>query len=51
VVTNRVRDGSAETGSWRPADLPRGDYILRIIAADYAGNEARNGRDVPITIE
>jgi len=51
VVTNRVRDGSAKTGSWRPADLPRGDYILRIIAADYAGNEARNGRDVPITIE
>lgn len=50
IVSNRVRGGVAEVGRWRPADLPPGDYILRILAADYAGNEAVEGRDVPITV-
>jgi hypothetical protein len=50
VVTNRVRDGRAEAGDWRPADLAPGDYTIRILAADYAGNEALNGRDLPITV-
>jgi sugar lactone lactonase YvrE len=50
VVTNRVRGGQAETGAWRPADLAPGDYTLRILAADYAGNEAKDGRDLPITV-
>jgi sugar lactone lactonase YvrE len=51
VVTNTVRDGIARTGSWRAADLPPGDYVLRILATDYAGNEAKAGRDLAITIE
>ena len=51
VVTNVVRDGRAFADTWRTSDLPPGDYILRIIAADYSGNEADAGRDVPITIE
>ncbi len=51
VVTNTVRDGHAKAGSWRAADLPRGDYLIRIFAADYAGNEAVGGRDLAITIE
>ena len=50
VVTNRVRGGRAERGEWRPADLPPGDYTLRILAADYAGNEAVEGRDLPIAV-
>jgi hypothetical protein len=50
VVTNRVRGGRAETVGWRPADLPPGDYTLRIIAADYAGNQAVDGRDVAIIV-
>lgn len=50
VVTNRVRGGRAETGGWRPADLAPGDYTVRIFAADYAGNEAVDGRDLPITV-
>jgi hypothetical protein len=50
VVTNRVRGGRAEIGGWRPADLPPGDYTLRIYASDYAGNEAVDGRDLPITV-
>jgi sugar lactone lactonase YvrE len=50
VVTNRVSGGRAETAGWRPDDLPAGDYIVRIVAADYAGNEAVEGRDMAITL-
>lgn len=49
-VTNIVRDGRAEPGAWDTSQLAPGDYILRIIAADYSGNEAQEGRDVLLTI-
>lgn len=50
VVTNRVRGGRAENGGWRPAELARGDYTVRIFAADYAGNVAVEGRDLPVAV-
>jgi len=50
VVTNTVRDGEAKGGSWDPAALPVGDYVIRITAADFAGNEAAGGRDLPIAV-
>ena len=50
-VTNRVRDGGASQGVWDTSQLPKGDYILRIIAADYSGNEAQEGRDLKITVQ
>jgi hypothetical protein len=49
-VTNTVRDGRAATGVWDTSELPKGDYVLRIIAADYSGNEAQEGRDLLITV-
>jgi hypothetical protein len=49
-VTNTVRDGRAVTGAWDTSQLPKGDYILRIIAADYSGNEATANRDLKITL-
>ena len=49
-VTNSVRDGRAERGSWDTSQLPKGDYTLRIIAADFSGNEAHESREVKITI-
>jgi hypothetical protein len=49
-VTNTVRDGHAARAIWDTSQLPKGDYVLRIIAADYSGNEAQKGRDVNITI-
>lgn len=49
-VTNTVRDGRATTNLWDTSKLPPGDYVLRIIAADFSGNEAQEGRDVLITI-
>jgi hypothetical protein len=50
-VTNTVRDGRAATGVWDTSQLPKGDYVLRIIAADYSGNEAQENRDVLITVQ
>jgi sugar lactone lactonase YvrE len=49
-VTNTVRDGKAAMGVWDSSQLATGDYVLRIIAADFSGNEAQEGRDIPITI-
>jgi sugar lactone lactonase YvrE len=50
-VTNTVRDGQVSRGVWDTTQLPKGDYLLRIIAADFSGNEAQEGRDVLITIK
>ena len=50
VVSNIVRHGHAAEGGWNPAELAPGDYIIRIYAADRAGNVASTGRDLPITI-
>src|SRR5215213_1970544 len=49
-VTNTVRDGHVARGVWDTTQLPKGDYVLRIIAADFSGNEAHDGRDVLITV-
>lgn len=50
-VTNTVHDGRVAPGVWDTTQLPKGDYVLRIIAADYSGNEANDGRDLLITIK
>ena len=50
AVTNVVRDGRAEAGSWHAAALPRGDYVIRIFASDHAGNIATTGRDLPVRL-
>jgi DNA-binding beta-propeller fold protein YncE len=50
-ATNIVRHGRAARSTWNASELPAGDYTLRIIAADYHGNEATTGRDVEIRIE
>jgi hypothetical protein len=49
-VTNTVRDGQVARGVWDTSQLPKGDYVLRIIAADFSGNEAQQGRDVLISV-
>ena len=38
------------TGRWQVGELAPGDYKLRIYAADYAGNTAKAGRDLALTI-
>jgi sugar lactone lactonase YvrE len=48
LVTNRVRDRAAAEDYWRASDLPEGEYILRVFAADFFGN--RSTRDIPVRI-
>ncbi|MEN3328437.1 MAG: hypothetical protein V7638_3244 [Acidobacteriota bacterium] len=49
-VTNIVRDGQVARGVWDTTQLLKGDYVLRIIAADFSGNEAQEGRDIQIRV-
>ena len=49
-VTNWVRDGRANRDAWDTSKLAPGDYVVRIIARDYKGNEAQQDRDVLITV-
>ncbi|QOY93730.1 gluconolaconase [Massilia sp. UMI-21] len=51
AVHNRLRDGEVEAGSWQLGGIAPGEYVLRIHAADYAGQVAREGRDLPLVIE
>ena len=51
IVTNRVRDGEAIEGFLRTSSLASGNYIIRIIAEDYAGNRASGkSAELPIAI-
>ncbi len=50
-VTNSIRDGRGTAGVWDTTSLPKGNYLLRILAADYSGNEAQQGRDLLIAIK
>lgn len=50
VVTNRIRDGVVEAGSWQPSTLPAGEYLIRITALDYSGNAARARRDLRVLL-
>lgn len=51
ALNNKLINGEVTPGSWRVADLAPGDYTLRILAADYAGNVATKGRDLALTVQ
>lgn len=51
LLTNQVLDGKVVPGMCRVAGLAPGNYTLRIMAADYAGNVATRGRDLAIVVE
>lgn len=51
AVNNTLHDGVALPGTWKVDGLEPGDYLLRIYAADYAGQVALEGRDLPITVD
>ena len=51
IVTNRVRDAEAREGLLRTSALAPGDYIIRVIAEDHAGNRASgSSTELAITI-
>jgi hypothetical protein len=49
-VTSTLHDGVAAGGSFDTSALAPGNYTLRILAADAAGNEALRNRDLLITV-
>lgn len=49
IVTNRVRAGEAREGLLRTSGLAPGDYVLKVIAEDYAGNQA-SGKSIDLAI-
>lgn len=52
IVTNRVRDGEAMDGFLRTSSLASGDYIIKVIAEDYAGNRATGPMtELPISVK
>lgn len=51
ALHSRLQDGQVETGSWQLGNIAPGEYILRIYAADYAGQVALEGRDLSLVIE
>ncbi len=48
IATNIVRDGEAREDFWDAAQLPPGDYLVRVIAEDFFGNKTL--REVPVTV-
>jgi hypothetical protein len=51
ALDSRLQDGEVRTGSWKVGALEPGEYILRVYAADYAGQVALEGRDLALVIE
>ena len=51
ALHSRLQGGEVQTGSWQLGAIEPGEYILRIHAADYAGQVALEGRDLPLVIE
>jgi sugar lactone lactonase YvrE len=50
VLTNHVRDGAAVEGFWDTDALAAGNYTLRVLVEDTAGNAAIKGRDLPVVV-
>ncbi|HKX33400.1 MAG TPA: hypothetical protein VJ302_37325 [Blastocatellia bacterium] len=48
LVTNIVRHGEAREDFWDTTKLAPGSYILRVLAEDFFGNQAR--QELPVTI-
>jgi len=48
IVTDQLHDRAAKEDFWHTAELPDGDYTLRVFAADFFGNKTI--RDVPVRV-
>ncbi|WP_371867438.1 gluconolaconase [Duganella guangzhouensis] len=51
AINNRVVNGKLVPGMWKVSELGPGNYILRIVAEDYAGNAANRNRELLVTID
>jgi murein DD-endopeptidase MepM/ murein hydrolase activator NlpD len=51
ALNNTLLNGKAKPTGWKVSTLGPGNYILRILAADYAGNVASKGRDLAVVVD
>ena len=51
AINNTLMHGMLTPGAWKVGALGPGNYTLRILAEDYAGNAAIKGRDLAITVD
>ncbi len=51
VPTNIVRGDRAQTARWQPGALAPGDYIVRALGEDAAGNRAHGATDLPVRLQ
>ncbi|MFZ6745426.1 gluconolaconase [Undibacterium sp. JH2W] len=51
LASNTVKDGITKKGNLDISKLAPGDYVLRIHAADFAGNVAKSNRDLGFRVE
>jgi sugar lactone lactonase YvrE len=50
-ITNEIHDGHAIIKFWQIKDLPAGDYLIHVHAADYAGNVANRNHVLRVRLE
>ncbi|WP_262378593.1 gluconolaconase [Luteimonas viscosa] len=50
VASNLVRGDEVAEARWDPAALPAGDYLVRAVAVDAAGNRAIGATDLPLRL-
>ncbi len=50
-ITNEIHDGHAIIQFWQIKDLPAGDYLIYVHAADYAGNVANRNHVLRVRLE
>jgi sugar lactone lactonase YvrE len=48
ILTNRVRDGEARDGFLRLSNIAPGNYVIRVVAEDFAGN--RTTGEIAVTV-
>jgi sugar lactone lactonase YvrE len=51
AATNTVKAGQAKAGTLDVSALAPGDYLLRIVARDQAGNDANGVHELPLKVE
>lgn len=50
VPSNIVRGDTVAEARWDPAPLPAGDYLVRAVGVDAAGNRAIGATDLPVRL-
>ncbi len=50
-ISNEIQNGHAVLNYWNIKNLPAGDYVIRVIVKDFAGNLATGQRELRVRVE